>query len=97
MFNTTNNVTKNTLNINAVSGTILKNYRKSYFKRFHLKSDFANCLLHSNPKDGCEDVVVVQMMICGDMEVIAELIYKKDFDELFENNSEKSERTEEDE
>ena len=82
MFNTTN-----ALNINAVSGTILKNYRKSYFKRFHLQSEFAKGLLQSQAKDSREDVVVVQMMMCGDMDVIAEIMLKEDFDELFRNSA----------
>lgn len=32
-----------------------------------------------------KEVVILQMIICGDMEVIAELITKEDFDKIFEN------------
>ena len=74
MFNTTNQK----ININAVSGTIAKNYKDSFFKRFHLNSSFAGYVL-------CEhsDYVVLQMMMCGDMEVLAELMTKSDFNKLF--------------
>lgn len=88
MFNTVNNMTKNSLNINAVNGTILKSYAKSFFVRFHLQSDLAKQLFGDNPKYSCEYVIVLQMMICGDMEVIAELIYKNDFEELFKSEVE---------
>ncbi|CAI3587087.1 hypothetical protein [Clostridium neonatale] len=103
MFNTTNNSTRisNNLNINAVNGTILKSYPKSFFKRFHLKSDFAKSILNEYPMmdiheenggagarfSNYKPVVILQMMMCGDMDVIAEIMLKKDFDELFENNA----------
>ena len=32
-----------------------------------------------------EPVIILQMVICGDMEVIAELIAEKDFNKYFEN------------
>lgn len=32
-------------------------------------------------KDPEHDIIILQMMICGDMEVIAECIYRKDFEE----------------
>lgn len=28
-----------------------------------------------------EDIIVLQMVICGDMEVMAELVYRKDYEE----------------
>ena len=34
-----------------------------------------------------EEVIIIQMIICGDMEVIAELIRKEDFDKYFMNNN----------
>lgn len=104
MFNTTNNSTKisNNLNINAVNGTILKSYPKSFFKRFHLQSDFAKRILNEHPmmdiheKNGkagsyfsnYKPVVILQMMMCGDMDVIAEIMLKEDFDELFKSEVE---------
>ena len=98
MFNTyhAGNHTNNT-NINAVTGAILKNHPKSWFERFHLKSERADELLVENghhatkkvydykhhydrTEDNPEkDITVLQMVICGDMEVMAELVYTKDY------------------
>lgn len=47
--------------INAVTGGILKNHPKSWFKRLHLGSSYAEKLFVPNG-----DIVVLQMMICGD-------------------------------
>ena len=98
MFNTYNagNHTNN-IKINAVTGAILKNHPKSWFERFHLKSQRAEEVFvegghHAkktvyddryvmdrkvdNPE---KDITVLQMVICGDMEVMAELVYTKDY------------------
>ena len=77
--------------INAVTGAILKNHPKSWFERFHLKSDRANELLVEGGHIGKEKydydkdcyytikkIIVLQMVICGDMEVIAECVYAED-------------------
>ena len=84
--------------INAVTGAILKNHPKSWFERFHLKSPKADSLLARgghratekvyNKQYGFEvnedkpdkDIIVLQMVICGDMEVISELVYRKDYE-----------------
>lgn len=34
-----------------------------------------------------KEVIVLQMVICGDMEVIAEIMYKEDFDKYFIDES----------
>lgn len=100
MFNTSyyhaGNHTSN-VNINAVTGAILKNHPKSWFERFNLNSSRAKELLiegghHATKKvydykyhyDTTEnvpekDITVLQMVICGDMEVLAELVYTKDY------------------
>ena len=104
MFNTSNchagNHTNN-FQINAVTGAILKNHPKSWFERFHLKSDRANALLkegghtafdrkyensplypnyYRNVENLDKNITVLQMVICGDMEVMAELVYTKDYE-----------------
>ena len=98
MFNTyhAGNHTNN-IKINAVTGAILKNHPKSWFERFHLRSNRANELLVENGHHAkktmyddryCldrtvdapeKDITVLQMVICGDMEVMAELVYTKDY------------------
>ena len=96
------------VSINAVTGAILKNHPKSWFERFHLKSDRAKALLteggHQAQKevwkdsgfsfgsykiterDTDKDITVLQMVICGDMEVMAELVYTKDYEMKIESN-----------
>lgn len=93
MFNTSNYHAGN-LKINAVTGAILKNHPKSWFERFNLKSDRAKQLFnegghkcyvdYSRLPDN--DIVILQMVICGDMEVIAELVYKKDYEVKIDDN-----------
>lgn len=64
-----------TVKINAVTGAILKNHPKSWFERFHLRSSRADSLLRPR-----SDVVVLQMVVCGDMEVMAECVRREDFE-----------------
>ena len=84
----------NTLKINACSGGIYKTYPESWFKRFNLQSPITDILFKKEnvgydiKKDkyygklysDVEEILILQMIICGDMEVIAELILKKDFE-----------------
>lgn len=42
-----------------------------------------------------KEVVVLQMVICGDMKVIAEIMYKEDFDKYFETTIGEMEEKEE--
>ena len=70
-----NSYASNTIKINAVTGAILKNHPKSWFERFHLKSRRADSLLIEG---GHNKIVVLQMVVCGDMEVIAECVYATD-------------------
>lgn len=99
MFNNyNNNNSYNNLHINAVSGGIYKTYVETWFKRFHLQSDVAQILFSKNKAfynpstnefydknhSGYEKVIVLQMVMCGDMEVIAELILEKDLEKYFQ-------------
>lgn len=78
--------TSNT-SINTVSGTLAKNHPYSFFRRFHLESKVAKRILSENPHyaepyyegQNYENwkevpVVVLQIMVVGDMEVIAEIV-----------------------
>ena len=80
--------TTNSVNINAVTGAILKNHPKSWFERFHLRSERANELLkegghkfwtYDERSRTYVGITVLQMVICGDMEVMAELVYTSDY------------------
>jgi hypothetical protein len=94
----------NSIKINAVTGNILKNYQKSFFKRFKLDGEMAKQLFdeeqphlskytkkYYDSTDYCgytqEDkrpVVIIQMMMCGELEVLAEIMWQDDFDKMFE-------------
>lgn len=78
MFNTYNAGDTN-LKINACSGGIYKTYKESWFVNFHLNSTLANTILR-------KEVEILQMIICGDKEVIAEVILKEDFEKYFEGS-----------
>ena len=92
----------NNVKINAVTGAILKNHPKSWFERFNLNSERAKQLLVEGGDSGSElvhgeysswrksnpekAITVLQMVICGDMEVMAELVYTKDYVMEVDNN-----------
>ena len=61
---------------------IKKSCDKSFFLRFHLKSDVAEQVLEKGYYLWYGDVVVLQIMLCEDNEVVAEVIYKEDYEEL---------------
>lgn len=92
----------NSFKVNAVTGNILKNYPKSFFKKFKLDSQLAKELFdeelphlskqiyHSGDNyrgyytTDKRPVVIIQMMMCGESEVLAEIMWKDDFDKIFE-------------
>ena len=91
MFNSynvkTGGVTANT-NINAVSGTLVKNHPNSFFKRFQLGSSYCKNVLSEEPhifEEGTYikekiNVVVLQVMLAGgNDEIIAEIVREKDY------------------
>lgn len=91
MFNTYNAGDTN-IKVNAVSGTIVKNYRKSFFIRFSIGSTYEEKLFSSEPKayNGrwYEPAVVIQSMLIGEKLMVAEVMWKADFDALFEEMKE---------
>lgn len=96
MFNSYNVSNPQTVNINAVSGTIVKNYKDSFILRFHMNSKMADTILDRNPRlkehdfrDSKEKpIVVLQVMLCGEKELLAEVMWKEDFDRMYEQQSE---------
>ena len=84
--------TTNSLKINACSGGIYKTCKESWFVRFNLKSSYSDKILRLNPTlnlsgNRCDEtrIIILQMVICGEMEVIAELIKNEDYNKYFEN------------
>ncbi len=91
MFNTYKGSDVST-KVNAVSGTIVKSYAKSFFMRFELGTDTERRLFDTNPrmfKNGhLESVVVIQAMIVGENMMLAELMWKEDYDSTLKDNKE---------
>ena len=97
-----------TVNINAVGGTIVKNYKDSFILRFNMQSEMARLLLDKEPEltkrkiyhdvdsiyhrgyteEIKEPVVVLQVMLCGEQELLAEVMWKEDFDKMYEPQTE---------
>lgn len=89
-YNSQNNTN---IKINAVSGTITKNYQKSFFTRFQIDSTFSRHLLCDNAKIEDRKAVVIQCMCAGGKngnEIIAEVMWKDDFDAIFEHGKDMS-------
>lgn len=86
------------IKVNAVSGTMVKNFAKSFFLRFEIGSRMENKLFDKEPKlqrkhedydfDVDRPVVVIQSMIIGDKLMLAEVMWKEDFDAMFEDGKE---------
>lgn len=98
MFNRYSIDNSQSIKINAVSGTIVKNYKESFILRFHMKSPLADKLLDASPELKVPDsnykykpAVVLQVMLCGEQELLAEVMWKSDFDDLFELKENKNE------
>lgn len=89
MFNNYNIDNSQSIKINAVSGTILKNYKDSFIIRFHMKSEYAKHIFDVEPylkiNNREKSIVVLQVMLCGDQELLAEIMWKDDFNKLFQN------------
>lgn len=87
MLNCSNQNNAN-IKINAVSGTITRNYQKSFFIRFQMGSQLSRELLCNDAKIGDRKAVVIQCMCAGGKngdEIIAEVMWKDDFDTMFEH------------
>ena len=99
MFNSYNVSNPQAVNINAVSGTIVKNYKDSFILRFHMKSGMANTIFDVNPRlkkgdfhdSKYKPIVVLQVMLCSEQELLAEVMWKEDFDKLYESQAESEE------
>ena len=95
MFNSYNNPQK--VEINAVSGTLVKNYKDSVILKFHSNSKMAEKLFDLNPKVRVNSytdlpVVVLQVMLSNNNELIAEVIRKEDFDRMYEMQTERKDK-----
>ena len=84
-------------NLNSVLADKLFRKENCFYNKRTNKFGTAICYvnessIYTNDKDDIDEIIVLQMILCGDMEVIAELINKKDFEKYF--NKEISENNE---
>lgn len=98
MFDT---YTKNNLNINAISGTLVKNYDKSFFITFSKNSVMEDIVFSTNPrlKTGeyeYERIVVLQTMLLPENGYLCEIMWQSDFDEMFRLKGEQNDFAEAD-
>ena len=85
------------IKVNAVSGTIVKNFKESFFLRFEIGSRMECGLFDKEPKikrkhekydyEVDRPVVVIQSMVIGDRLMLAEVMWKEDFDAMFEDRA----------
>ena len=86
MFDSTVYSPTHKVNINAVSGTLSKTCKDSFFKQCHISSNMMDALMQDKPKLGNgKEVVILQAMCIGDNRMMFELIYRDKFDELKES------------
>ncbi len=95
-----NPITNNNISVNAVSGTLSKTFRKSYFITCEFGSTLAKGIFNKEKpnlayKDSYyvqhkgTEIVVLQTMLCGENRILAEVINKTDYDEMFEKLGDK--------
>lgn len=90
MFNSFSN--SFSYNINAVSGTLRKSHPKSRIIVSEIK-DNLRIFDKKNPNIWIEhwdirDIVVLQVMLCGENMALVEFVEKKDFEQEENNNAE---------
>lgn len=56
--------------------------KKEYYDTGYTNGFYPSRMVHDPDKD----IVILQMVICGDMEVLAECVYKKDLEEATTND-----------
>ena len=77
------------IKVNAVNGTMVKNFKESFFLRFEIGSSLEKELFSKEPMliydyRGERPVVVIQSMIIGEKLMLAEVMWKEDFNAMFE-------------
>lgn len=88
MFNTYSQ----NIEVNAVSGTLIKNYAKSFFRQFSMHGVTANNIFGSCPKLDGKNIVVIQCMVVPNDYYLAEIMWKSDFNKIFELEGDKDGR-----
>jgi hypothetical protein len=71
------------ISFNSVAGTIVKSCEESRFVRFHMNSELAERIFSTTkPKISsdwnAQEIVVLQVMLCGGDQFLVEYMYKDD-------------------
>lgn len=86
-----NNYTSNptaSIKVNSVSGTLAKTLKDSFFVRFHMNSHYAEKIFNDlYPNINNTPIVVLQVMLCGDKEFLAEVITKENYEKVFKEKN----------
>lgn len=73
-------VLNNNIKFNSVTGTLVKSCKKSKIAMCHQKSVLAQSAFDTNrPKMNDKSIQVLQVMLCGDAELLIEYVYEEDF------------------
>lgn len=85
-----NPITNNNIRIDAVSGTLTKTFRESYFVRFQRGSKMECYYLTEDIAKNTKgkEIIILQIMLAFDNNYIVEVINKEDYDKMFNNNLE---------
>lgn len=85
-----NPITENNIRIDAVSGTLTKTFKESYFVRFQKGSPMEDRYLTENAaKNGKGDkIIILQIMLAFDDNYVVEVINKEDYDKMFNKDLE---------
>ena len=89
-----NPVTNNTTKINAVSGTLTKTYKDSYFVKFDKGSSMEDTYFDEKPFRVGENnyyggrtletpIIILQVMLCGNDSYLVEAIDKDKYEKIF--------------
>lgn len=95
MFNSYTSNPTASIKVNSVSGTLAKTLKDSFFVRFNMESSLANSIFkkfepyieNSYGYGSKIPIVVLQVMLCGDKEFLAEIITKEDYDKMFKEKN----------
>lgn len=74
------------LNSERAKALLIEGGHKGFDRNYHSSNDWHSTGYYTNDENPDKDITVLQMVICGDMEVMAELVYTKDYEMKIESD-----------
>ena len=74
------------LNSNRAKALLIEGGHKGFDRNWHSPHDWHREGYYTDDENPDKDITVLQMVICGDMEVMAELVYTKDYEMKIESD-----------